>query len=126
MIPVHAESLPIDLLIGADRAGQFIASRVRVLMGEDLIPEAAAYAAVCTAVLDSDPWTLAETGQVWSLRPDVMEEFLDAGWPRAVYVVMRSPGDNAMVTIEDEDVQRAKVPLAMLAAYQLDQWLWAR
>ncbi|MFF3313705.1 hypothetical protein [Streptomyces sp. NPDC002952] len=122
---MHAESLPIDLLIGPHRAGQFIASRVRILTDEDLIPEAAAYAAVCAAVLDSDPWTLAETGQVWSLRTD-MEERLDEGWPLTVYVVMRSPGDHATVTIEDENLKRSRVPLAMLAAYRLDQWFWAR
>ncbi|MFJ8017424.1 hypothetical protein [Streptomyces sp. NPDC096339] len=123
-------ALPIDLLIGPSKAAEFIAACVTELITEDHIPEPAAYNAVCRAVLDSDPFVLAEAGQVWALRPnDPSDEDDPEGHddrPGMLYVVRRLRGDHGRVTVEDEWGERSITSVTELAAYELDQWIWAR
>nr|WSW64513.1 hypothetical protein OG513_38905 [Streptomyces sp. NBC_00998] len=128
---MHA-ALPIDLLIGPYRAVQFITDCVTELITEDCIPEAAAYDAVCRAVLESDPFVLAETGQVWALRPNTHDDNGSDGprdheeRPGMLYVVRRLRGDHGRLTVEDEWGERSIIAVAQLADYELDQWMWAR
>lgn len=110
--------LPIDLLIGAERAGQFINARVRALTERDWIPESLAYEMVCTGVLDGDPWTLVDAGQRWLPRDSAPDEV-----PAELYVVHRR---GAQVLLEDEYGQRATYPLAALYdTYYLHTWHWS-
>ncbi|WP_329391525.1 hypothetical protein OG625_39965 (plasmid) [Streptomyces sp. NBC_01351] len=129
---MHA-ALPIDQLIGPYKAAEFIAACVTELVTEDHIPESAAYDAVCRAVLNSDPFVLAEAGQVWALRPndhDDLSRQEDPGGhddrPGMLYVVRRLRSDHGRVTVEDEWGERAIIGVTQLAAYELDQWMWAR
>ncbi|WP_159047427.1 hypothetical protein [Streptomyces sp. XY332] len=91
---MHA-ALPIDLLIGPYRAAQFITDCVTELITEDCIPAPAAYDAVRRAVLESDPFVLAETGQAWALRPGTHDDNGSDGpreheeRPGMLYVVRR-------------------------------------
>ncbi|WP_407842072.1 hypothetical protein ACE1OC_42735 (plasmid) [Streptomyces sp. DSM 116496] len=129
---MHA-ALPIDLLIGPHKAAEFITACVTELVTEDCIPEPAAYAAVCHAVLTSDPFLLAEAGQVWALRPTT-EAAADApdtprnseSRPGMLYIVRRMRSDHGRVTVEDEWAERSIISVSQLADYELDQWTWAR
>ena len=112
--------LPLDLLVGPERAARVITERVRDLATNDLIPEPLAYATVCTAVLACDPWTLAETGQTWIPRDNL--DVTDA--PADLLYVVRRHGGHAL--LEDEYGQRETLPLSVLDGYVLDHWEWAR
>ncbi|WP_328541074.1 hypothetical protein [Streptomyces sp. NBC_00344] len=116
---MHSSLLPLDLLIGPERAGAFIGALVRDLITSDLLPEPAAYRLVCEGVLAGDPWLLADPGQMWTLRPEVT----DTDVPALLFIVHR---DTTHLTVEDENGQRTQIPLCALSAYQLDQWYWAR
>lgn len=116
---MQSPSLPLDLLIGPEHAGQVVGALVRDLITSDLLPEPVAYRLVCEGVLAGDPWLLAEAGQMWSRRPGA--EAGDA--PDLLFIVGR---DTTQLTVEDEDGRRSQIPLCALAAYQLDQWYWAR
>ncbi|MFI9307366.1 hypothetical protein [Streptomyces triculaminicus] len=63
-------------------------------------------------------WTLAETGQVWTLRPG--NDPVD-GLPGMLCIVLRRRGDMATTTVEDAWGQRRTLPLCALVHYQLDQ-----
>ncbi|MFI1184151.1 hypothetical protein ACH4UT_32040 [Streptomyces sp. NPDC020799] len=115
---MHSPALPLDLLVGPERAGQFIGALVRELTSSDLLPEPVAFRAVCEGVLAGDPFLLAEPGQAWIPRPDAV------GLAPGLLFIIRRETDQ--LTVEDEDGQRRQIPLCALAAYQLDQWCWAR
>ncbi|OEJ21479.1 hypothetical protein AR457_37445 [Streptomyces agglomeratus] len=116
---MQSRTVPLDLIIGPERAGQVVGALVRDLITSDLLPEPVAYRLVCEGVLAGDPWLLAEAGQLWTLRPDT-----GAGdEPELLFIVSR---DTTQLTVEDADGRRSQIPLCTLAAYQLDQWYWAR
>ncbi|GAA2417970.1 hypothetical protein ACFPFX_04770 [Streptomyces mauvecolor] len=110
--------LPLDLLIGAERAGQFLGARIRDVLANDLLPEPVAYRLVCEGALAADPFLLADPGQTWTLRPD-----RTGPAPGRLFIVRR---DTTELTAEDEHGQRHRIPLCALADYQLDQWCWTR
>ncbi|MEV6133185.1 hypothetical protein AB0M05_41405 [Streptomyces violaceusniger] len=112
-------AIALSDFIGRDRAGQFLAARIYDLIHHDLIPLEAAEQTVCQAVAAGDPWTLADAGQLWTLRPDSDREQL----PAQLYVVRRT---GAEILAEDEHGQQAMLGLTILSAYDLDHWYWAR
>ncbi|MDF4254638.1 hypothetical protein [Streptomyces sp. WMMB303] len=111
----------LDLIIGPERARQFIRERVQQLVTGDCIPQARAADMVCTAVLAGDPWVLADPGQTWIPRDDGQDpnDLLAA----ELYVAQRH---GATVLVEDEWAQRAWRPVSVLDGYVLDTWHWAR
>ncbi|WP_314416180.1 hypothetical protein [Streptomyces sp. DSM 40484] len=111
----------IDRLIGPEHAARVINPLVRELMREDLLPEATAYRIVCEGVLAGDPWWLAEPGQVWTRRHDATEP---AG-PELLFIAHRDT-DQLTVAFEDDDEPDRRMPLCVLAAYELTQWCWMR
>ncbi|MEU4898231.1 hypothetical protein AB0B12_37985 [Streptomyces sp. NPDC044780] len=106
-------------LIGHDYAGQFLADRIHTLTTQDLIPHETAERMVCQAAAAGDPWILADAGQLWTLRPDTTP----AQHPGQLYVVRRT---GPAILAEDENGQQATLGLAILTAYELDHWYWAR
>jgi len=114
-------AVPLDLIIGPQRARQFIRERVRQLVTADCIPQARAADMVRSAVLAGDPWVLADPGQTWIPHDDGQErEDLPAD---LLYVAQRH---GATVLVEDEWAQRAWLPVSVLDDYVLDTWHWAR
>ncbi|MFD3920202.1 hypothetical protein [Streptomyces sp. NPDC058595] len=110
--------IPLDRLIGAERAAEFINSLVRDLITQDLLPEPAAYRIVCEGVLDGDPFLLTDPGQAWVPRPGTT-----GPTPGLLLIVQR---DADQLTVEDEHGQRHRIPVCALNSYRLDQWCWAR
>ncbi|WP_381805584.1 hypothetical protein [Streptomyces niveus] len=110
--------VPLDLLIGPERAAEFISGLVRDLIAQDLFPEPVAYRAVCEGVLASDPFLLADPGQAWALRLETTDPA-----PGLLLILHR---DSDQLTVEDEHGQRHQIPLHALNAYRLNQWAWAR
>ncbi|MFE3685362.1 hypothetical protein ACFXPM_19225 [Streptomyces sp. NPDC059095] len=110
--------VPLDLLIGPERAAEFINGLVRDLMASDLLPETVAYRLVCEGVTNGDPFLLADPGQMWTLRPGH-----NGPAPARLFIAHR---DVTQLTVDDEHGQRHGIPLCALADYQLDQWYWAR
>ncbi|MGX1887403.1 hypothetical protein [Streptomyces sp. NPDC055287] len=115
---MQSPSLPLDLLIGPQRAAQFIGTLVREFIADDLLPEPVAFRLVCEGVLDGDPFLLADPGQAWVLRPETTDP------APALLLIIRRATDQ--LAVEDEHGQRHQIPLCALATYQLDQWCWAR
>lgn len=112
-------AITLSDLIGADHAGQFLTARIHDLTSQDLIPHQAAERMVCQAAAAGDPWTLADAGQLWTLRPDSDPQ----QFPAQLYVVRRT---GAEILAEDEHGQQETLGLTMLSAYELDHWYWAR
>ncbi|MEU7151191.1 hypothetical protein AB0B79_05955 [Streptomyces sp. NPDC039022] len=111
--PVH-----LDRLVGSEHAARFVNVRVRAFIRDDLLPEPVAYRLVCEGVLAHDPFVLADPGQVWVLRHEVT----DSAAP--LLIIIGRDGDQ--LTAEDTFGRRHRILLCALAAYQLDQWYWAR
>ncbi|MDX3232514.1 hypothetical protein [Streptomyces sp. ME19-01-6] len=111
-------AITLNHLIGPDRAGQFLNTRIQNLTTQDLLPRETAERMVCQAVAAGDPWTLAAGGQQWNLRLDADPEL-----PPQLYVVRRAGG---RFLAEDEDGQQETLGLSILESYQLTHWYGTR
>lgn len=116
----HPAPVPLDLLVGPERAAAFLKAKVDALVSFDWIPESRAYAIVCEAACDGDPWTLADPGQIWTPGPDLAVADAVAA---QLYIAAR---DGAHLLVEDEYGQREWAEPTVLAGWRLDHWSWAR
>lgn len=61
----------LDRLLGPKHAGQFVSTRVRALIHDDLLPPPVAHRLVREGILTGDLLLLAESGQTWPLHPAI-------------------------------------------------------
>lgn len=105
-----------DLLGGEAEAAKWVNSQVHRLVIWHRLDPNEALDLVEQGVADDDPAILAETGQVWTRRPEA-----DHVLPAVLYLTHRL--DNEHLVAEDGGrTGTGVVPLLSLHAYELDYW----
>ncbi|MFD0416108.1 MULTISPECIES: hypothetical protein [Streptomyces] len=114
-------STPLDLVLGADQARAFIYARAHELTREDLLPEPVALQLTVGRVLHGDPVTLAEPGQVWTLRAGIDPD--DAPAHRlAIHARLQFPPRVMVADLDDPTGEVDELLLEVLELYQLATW----
>ncbi|MFH9070251.1 hypothetical protein [Streptomyces alboflavus] len=112
---------PLDLVLGTDQARAFIYARAHELTHHDLLPEPVALQLTIHRILHGDPLTLAEPGQVWTLRADTDPD--DAPAHRLVIHARHHCPPRVLVTDPDDPTGEVdELLIEVLDMYQLATW----
>ncbi|MFD9068927.1 hypothetical protein [Streptomyces lasiicapitis] len=116
-----AHTTPLSLILGADRAHEFIRSRAQELTSLDHLPEPVALQFTHRRVLRGDPMVLAEPGQVWTLRAGIDPD--DAPAHRLTVKARFTCPPRVLVTDPDDPTgEEDELLIEVLEMYQLATW----